>query len=217
MQFSIQDHFPVYSVFLLILIISAAYLIQVLPCRLRRELTTNFYLKHTFSYMTMVFFVVMTTPVKSNKIYDILKMSGFLYAFFILLTKTDYMFFVSILGIISIIYILVLRKSEIKDEIDELNKTAHTNNPPLAKSDEISIKTKQNEYDTIVAVNNGLFISIIPLFIVGFIISVGKKKLQYKNNFDIIKLLVGTGECKPTRVELNVDKVSFINAFRAAF
>lgn len=217
MPFSIQDNFPVYSVFLLILIISAAYLIQLLPCRLRRELTSNFYLKHMFSYMTMVFFVVMTTPVKSNKIYDILKISGFLYAFFILLTKTEYMFFICILGIISIIYILFLRKTEIKDEIDELNQTMQTNTPQLAKSDEMTIKTKQNEYDTIVTVNNGLFISIIPLFITGFIIFVGQKKLEYKNNFDIIKLLVGSAECKPTRVEANVDKVSYLHAFRAAF
>jgi len=169
--------------------------------------------------MTMVFFVVLTSPVKSKKIFDIMKMSTFLYAFFLVLIKTDFPFFIVILGVISVIYILVLRKTEMADEINEIkNKSKEDDGTKANEFDtENIIKTKQNEYDKIVTINNGLFISIIPILIAGFVIYIGKKKIQYKGNFDFVKLMVGTTTCNTKLVETQTNKISAFKAMSALF
>jgi hypothetical protein len=176
-------------------------------------------------FATMVFFVVLSSPVKPKKIFDIMKMSLFLYVFFLVLIKNDFPFFITILGIISVIYILVLRKTEISDEIIEMkNKSkdddgAGGNSMATSKEfdEESIIKTKQNEYDQIDAINNRLFIFIIPTLITGFVIYIGKKKIQYKNKFDIVKLMVGTTTCNAKMVETQTNKISAFKAISALF
>jgi len=173
--------------------------------------------------MTLVFFVVLTSPVKSKKIFDIMKMSIFLYAFFLVLIKTDFPFFITILGIISVIYIFVLRKTEIAEEIIEIKNKSKEHEGGGGKSEakeletENIIKTKQHEYDKIVTIDNGLFISIIPILITGFVIYIGKKKIQYKGNFDFVKLMVGTTTCNAKLVETQTNKISAVKAIGALF
>lgn len=48
---------PVYPIFILLLIISANYLADLFPCRLRELLENNIYVKHLFGYLTLLFFV----------------------------------------------------------------------------------------------------------------------------------------------------------------
>lgn len=186
--FSIQDHFPVYSVFLLILIISASSLESLFPCRLKYAIYNNIYIKHLFAFMTMVFFVVLTIPISDKKIYDIIPKTFLLYAFFLFLIKTEFHFFIIILIIISIIYILVLRKTEIKDDIEREKIKS-------SQSDSIESSEKVAEYNTIVTVNNTLFISIVPMLLIGNLIYLGRKKQQYKDKFSILKFIFGNFKC----------------------
>ena len=89
MVFSVQDHFPIYSVLLLILIAISGYIMDFIPCQIKRALNSNIYIKHLIGFMTLVFFVILSIPVKFKHIYEILKTSIFLYIYFILLLKTE--------------------------------------------------------------------------------------------------------------------------------
>jgi Ca2+/Na+ antiporter len=257
MAFSIQDHFPVYSVLLLILISISGYILDFIPCQIKHALNSNIYVKHLIGFMTLVFFVVLSIPVKFKRIYEILKTSTILYLFFILLLKTEIWFFMTVLVILSIIYVLVIRKTEIDDNITEMKKKIghdeiNHNPPPLQTPSTTSteftrfrceaseavtivsgnlqtdlsgnavriqneIAANQTEYDNIVKINNGLFIMLVPIMCLGFVIYLGKKKIQYKNNFDIKKFIIGTTKCKSISTEQRTEHIPIMKAIQNAF
>ena len=210
--FSIQEHFPIYAVFLLILVISAAFLPSLFPCRLQNALNNSIYLKHAFSFMTMVFFVVLTIPDSDKKIFDLIPKSFLLYAFFLVLIKTEFPFFIAILVLIAIIYVLVIRRSEIHDELKELGQLENTSlkinnnnygNINANKSNDI-LNDKQKEYDTIIKINNILTICIIPLLLIGSLSYLGKKRYQYKDKFSIATFIFGKFNCNtPQQKEMS--------------
>lgn len=204
--FSIQEQFPIYAVFLLILIISANFLQSLFPCRLQNALNNDIYLKHAFSFMTMVFFVVLTIPDSDKKIFDIIPKSVLLYAFFLVLIKTEFFFFITILVLITITYILVLRRSEIQDELKVLGQPENGNinnhinikksNDKLNNKHNDTLTAKQNEYDIIIKINNILTICIIPLLLIGSLLYLGKKRSQYKDKFSFAIFIFGKIKCK---------------------
>ena len=204
--FSIQEHFPIYAVFLLILVISAAFLPSLFPCRLQNALTNSIYLKHTFSFMTMLFFVVLTIPDSDKKIYDLIPKSFLLYAFFLVLIKTDFPFFIAILFLIAIIYVLSLRRSEIQDELKDLGQPGNSNINIKKSNDKPNnaINDKQKESDTIIKINNILSICIIPLLLIGSLSYLGKKRHQYKDKFSIATFIFGKFNCNtPQQKEMS--------------
>ena len=197
---SIQESLPLYSVFLLILVISAGFLTAFFPCRLQNALNDNIYLKHASAFMTMLFFIILTIPDYDKKIFKVIPKTFLLYAFFLILIKTDFPFFLAILAIISVIYILVLRRSELHGELNEYNKgnnKGNMDNHPNPTADiSAKITETQHEYNTIVIINNALTISIIPLLVVGCLVYLGKKRYKYKNKFSIITFIFGAFKCK---------------------
>jgi len=215
--FSIQEQFPIYAVFLLILVISAAFLPTLFPCRLQNALNHSIYLKHAFAFMTMVFFVVLTIPDSDKKIFHLIPKSFLLYAFFLVLIKTEFPFFIAILVLIAIIYVLVIRRSEIHDELEELNKTGNSSlknsnnnnnygNINYTPNNNLNNKVndKQKEYDTIIKINNILTICIIPLLLIGSLSYLGKKRHQYKDKFSIATFIFGRFNCNaPQQKEMS--------------
>lgn len=208
---SIQESLPLYSVFLLILVISSGFLTAFFPCRLQNALNDNIYLKHASGFMTMLFFIVLTIPDYDKKIFEVIPKTCLLYAFFLILIKTDFPFFIAILVVISVIYILVLRRSELRDELKEYNNGNNNGNNKNNKgnmdnknpnpgagagADSAKITETQHEYNTIVTINNALTISIIPLLVVGCLVYLGKKRYKYKNKFSIITFIFGAFKCK---------------------
>ena len=214
--FSIQEQFPIYAVFLLILIISAAFLPTLFPCRLQNALNNSIYLKHAFSFMTMVFFVVLTIPDSEKKIFDLIPKSFLLYAFFLVLIKTEFPFFIAILVLIAIIYVLVIRRSEIHDELKQLDRPENSSmkinnnnygNINANKSNDKQtaiLSDKQKEYDTIIKINNILTICIIPLLLIGSLSYLGKKRHKYKDNFSFATFIFGKFNCNaPQQKEMS--------------
>lgn len=204
MASSIQESLPLYSVFLLILVISSGFLTAFFPCRLQNALNDNIYLKHASAFMTMLFFIVLTIPDYDKKIFEVIPKTFLLYAFFLILIKTDFPFFIAILAIISVIYILVLRRSELHDELKEYNNDNNKNNKgimdnknPNPGADSAKITETRHEYNTIVTINNALTISIIPLLVVGCLVYLGKKRYKYKDKFSIITFIFGAFKCNP--------------------
>ena len=182
MVIDIDDSFPLSTIFVLILIISAGFILQIFPCRLQNALNTNMYLKHLFGFFTLLFVVVINSSLKNRK-YIFLK-SLLLYIFFILLTKTDYNFLIVILILLGLTYVIFLEKDRLENEKD---KNPNTKTPDEDK--------KISFYTNII---NIIYIVIILFTIVGVFAYMGEKKLEYKKSFNYITFFIGKTDCKNT-------------------
>jgi hypothetical protein len=201
MHYSIDDNFPLYSGFILILVIISALYLETFPCKFIRVIKENIYLKHFIGFLTMIFFVVLTSPIKNKKIFNVIKKSFIMYIIFIFLIKTNYHFFIAILILLGILYISMLNKYDL---IDEMN-----NENDKTKKEELD-----NKINTIIVINNTIFIIVIILIIVGFLIYMGQKKIEYKDKFNYLTFIFGKIECKNT----NVDKeISLLKGLTSSF
>ena len=174
--FSINDKLPLYCIFTFFLLICADSTSSLFPCHVRRVLENNLIVKHVMVYLTITFLVVLLENFPDKNLYKIFSVSFFLYILFIFISKTEYGFFISILIITAIIYI--------------------------AKKTEIAYNKEKegldNKHDLIIKINNGLIIVIFILTIIGFLIYMGRKKFEYKNNFNYLTFIFGKIECKGT-------------------
>jgi hypothetical protein len=166
---------PLFTIFILVLIISAGYLTQLFPCKLQKILNENIYVKHLFGLFTLVFFVLLSAPIDEKSIDIIIPQSVLLYMYFIIVTKTNKYIFLLILLLLGITYLIVLKTAELKDKKER-------------KLGDAEIQ----QYDNIVKYIYGL---VILLTIVGVMLYMGEKKMEYKKNFNYTVFLFGKPEC----------------------
>ena len=118
------------AIFIFLLIISGNYLGNLFPCKVQEQFENNIYLKHFLGYFTLLFFVILTLPEKydneGNKIpefrylNEIIRICLFLYAFFLVLSKTPHYIWIVVFIITSMVYLLELKKTDfIKDNVDD--------------------------------------------------------------------------------------------------
>ncbi len=193
------DNIPIYAIFILILIISANFLAQLFPCRLQKLLSTNIYIKHLFSFLTLLFFVVLTAPLDDKSLHNIFYKSLILYIWFILIMRTDPYIFVLLLLIIAIIYILVLKENELKANIEDIKEEKKDN---LEKE----LKIYNDQINFIQNINQKLLYSAIILTIIGFLLYMGEKKCEYKKDFCYLIFLFGRPSCKNKSPPINYIK-----------
>lgn len=184
---NIQEFLPLYSVFILILILSGGYIIQLIPCKLQKILDTNVFIKHLFAFLTLIFLVTIVDPNNtSKKLSTIIYTSFLLYIFFIVIIKTHYKFFISIIFVLGIKYLLLLYKNQIQDE---------------NKNNEIELN---NKLQNIVLIQDILFGVVIFLLLIGFLVYYGEKKHEYKNKFNFITFLFGKPNCAYTPQKISI-------------
>jgi len=187
--FSINDKLPLYCIFTFFLLICADSTSTLFPCHVRRVLKNNLIVKHAMVYLTITFLVVLLENFPDKNLFKIFSVSFFLYILFIFISKTEYGFFISILIITAIIYVLYLKRRELtKKEETASNK----------EKEEIAKK-----HDLIIKINNGMIIVIFILTIIGFLIYMGRKKFEYKNNFNYLTFIFGKVECTGTISNIN--------------
>jgi hypothetical protein len=193
------ENISIYSIFVFFLIISSNYLGALFPCRIQKLLNTNVYLKHIFGFLTLSFFVVLTDPLKKYNFINIFYESALLYIIFIIFINNDYNFFIFGLMIVGLIYILNLKKIDLTGSITENN---------LNKDNE---KNKQL-LEMITKINTFLFILFMIVIIIGFIIYMGEKKIEYKDKFSYIIFILGQAQCRDKS-----PKTIYTKALQAAF
>ena len=184
------------AIFIFLLIISGNYLGNLFPCKVQDQFENNIYLKHFLGFFTLLFFVILTLPEKydseGNKIpefrylNDIVKICLFLYAFFLVLSKTPYYIWLTVFLLTSIVYLLELKKTDfVKDNVDDKeNSKKSTSLFGLNSLSEIN--NTQNKLTLI-----GLFLTLA-----GFLIYMGEKKFENKKNFSYMKFIFGSIKCK---------------------
>jgi len=135
-------------------------------------------------YLTITFLVVLLEDLDKN-LTEVFLVSFYLYLVFILISKTEYGFFIAIIILTAVIYILYLKRNEIAKRKEDTSS-----NEELEKLE----KTK----NLIIKINNGISIVVFILIFIGFMIYMGRKKYEYKNNFSYLTFIFGKVECKGT-------------------
>lgn len=174
---------PVYPIFILLLIISANYLADLFPCRLRELLENNIYVKHLFGYLTLLFFVSITLEDIGSSVNELITNSFILYLYFILLTKNNRYFFILICIILAFIYLAHI-------ELTLLNKKEDKNENEQLFLDIYEKRKNKFGLDTI------LHYVILILLILGSLTYMGEKKIEYKNSFNYLTFFLGKHKCK---------------------
>ena len=151
------NEIPLFSIFILILIVSANFIGSLFPCRIQEVLRENVIMKHILGFFTMIFFVMISAPIVQKNIFDTIKDSFLMYVFFIMLTKTAKYIFIGCFVLLCITYLLVLYDKQIDESEDHPNK-----------------KRNQNRNQYILSL---LYTIIITLTIIGVIIYMGEKKI----------------------------------------
>lgn len=185
---------PLWNIFVLFLIIASNYIGELFPCRIQDYLSNNVYLKHFISFLTLLFFVVLTdTSLVKKKFMEIFISSLKLYFLFLLLINSTKKFFIFALFILAIIYIIQLIK---KDYINDENVPEETEN-----------------YKNIILVEKALFVLFYIVLVLGFIIYLGEKKIEYKNKFKYMTFIFGKPSCKGKSPDTKLIE-SFLAAFK---
>ena len=183
---------PIWNIFVLFLIIAANYLGELFPCRIQNLLLSNIYLKHIIAFLTLSFFVILTDSTSNYKSNEIFQISLTLYVIFIVLARNNQESFMINLIILGILYIIKLQLSDYEKNVDE-------------KKDEIF-------YERLLVFEKILSFTFYILLICGFLIYMGEKKIEYKNNFNFITFFFGKPSCS-----LNSPKTEYVKSFLAAF
>jgi hypothetical protein len=164
----------IFCIFIFFLIVSANFLAETFPCRLQYVLRNNMFVKHLFGLFTMIFFVVLSSGIKNKNILNILKNAVILYIIFMLITKCQTNLFFIILVLLGTTYIInIIKEKEIENNKKELNE--------------------DNIYDTITYI---LYIIIFVFIILGVLLYMGEKKIEYKKNFNYVTFFIGRSVCK---------------------
>ena len=90
----ISEKLPLYSVFILFLIIASNYIGELFPCKMQSILVENVYLKHFIAFLTLMFFVVLTDPFIGTSFNKIIENSFKMYVVFLLLINNNKNFFI---------------------------------------------------------------------------------------------------------------------------
>jgi hypothetical protein len=144
---------------------------ELFPCKVQKLLTDNVLLKHLFGFLTLLFFVVLVDEENVKNLGDVFTQSAMMYSLFILLINTNIKFFVISILCLSIIYIINIK------------------NQSLLKNDEIPIEWLDK-------IKNGATVLFALSSLIGFLVYMGEKKIEYKKKFSFLTFLFGKSKCR---------------------
>ncbi len=175
------------AIFIFLLIVSGNYLGNLFPCRIQDSFENNMYARHFLGYFTLLFFVLFTMDEQVRNVNYILLGSLILYITFLLLSSTPYYIWFSIFIIAAIIYIFELKKREYNALKNKQNKNQMT-----------------NSIDNVNMIQYSLGIINGVLLVLGFLIYMGEKKIEYGKNFHYGMFLFGKPSCRGKTKKTNI-------------
>ena len=203
----ISSKLPVQNIFILLLIISGNYIGELFPCRIQDLLSKNVFIKHFIGLLTLIFFVNLTDTNLNLKFIELILSSLLLYFLFLLLINNEKNCFLFVTIILGTMYLLQLYKTDIlnSNKIDDINEINKIDDENLQKS----IINKLHIIDIFQKI---LFLIFLISLIMGFIVYLGQKKIEYKNKFDYLIFLFGKPSCKNKSPEVN-----FLTSIKASY
>jgi len=163
------------NLFILYLVLAGQFLSPLFPCNTSRLFMDSMWLRHILGFLTLVFFIVATDTELDDYIPlgTVLTSSVLIYLWFLVSSKMTANWWLGLVVLLAILYMIDLyQERQIKED------------PRMRQS-------------LALAKNVILGLSLV-LTLIGFLIYVGEKKLDYKGKFDYMTLILGTSTCKGT-------------------
>lgn len=169
---------PLYMVFVLYLIISSNFLAQLFSCRLQSMLNNSMLAKHFLGYMTLLFFVVLSSG-DTHSTSMALLYSVFVYLIFWFSTRIALEYFIVFLFLAACLYLIHLFQKESGDQTHR----------------RLEITREVIQWFMIV------------VLVVGFVFYWIEKKIEYKNKFSIATFILGKPVCKNKSPKIPTDNI----------
>lgn len=167
--------------FILYLVISSNFLAPTFNCRVQELLNTSMFMKHILGFLTLVFFVVIAGISETMSFIHLMSMSIGLYLWFIVSTRVHLHTFIVLITLLGIVYMIDLYQKKVTK--------------PEPMRDKMIADAKKA-------------ISIFALLVtlVGFVIYLGEKKIEYRSDFSFTKFLLGNPTCRGISPNVSIVK-----------
>lgn len=201
------------AIFVFTLIVSDNFIQDLLPCAVQYHLTNNMMLKHIIGFLTLFFFGILALPQLAN--IEGMGKSFLLYIIFVINTRTYHKVWLILFLLYAVVYLIHIARLQADTYLDNQIKTM---NKEKKSSKEISYNQDILTKRYIFIANYGYVVekvclyTIIILTIIGLIMFVGEKKLEFGKKFKWKDFFLLKPLCK--RYPINH---SSIELFTAAF
>jgi hypothetical protein len=184
------------SIILLYVIISGNFLASTFSCRMQQLLENSKSLKHIFGLITMYLFVNLSQDSNINAT-EQFKNTILYYLMFIFTTKSDPKYLLLIILFLIIIFINSM-KSE--TNIKQISKLQYEEliaiNPETKKQKQEDRIKLLSDNKKKAEINNYLGIFATCIAIIGFLIYMAKKRIEYADNWSYTTFFFGVNKCK---------------------
>jgi hypothetical protein len=177
------------NVFILFLVLAGGFLQPLFPCNTTKLFTESKILRHLVGFFTLIFFVVVSDTELDDymPLGTILTTSVVIYFWYLIASKMTANWWLVLIALLATLYIIDLYEERQKKE-----------DPVIAAH----LVTAKN-----VILGTSLFVTLV-----GFLIYLGEKKLDYKGKFNYSDFFLSTPQCKGTPTS-----VPYWTSFQAAF
>jgi hypothetical protein len=160
------------------IIISSSYCSNLFSNSLKKELESNRYIQHiVLIILIMSLMILFDNPfgvqLSTNNTFNIVIITLLIYAWFILMTKLDLSWFISIIILLAIYFLYESKQtSDINLQIKDIN---------------IDSEKKSEIINTFVHINNYILMAIFGVTIIGSLFYTSEKQIQYGGGFSPTK------------------------------
>lgn len=196
MTFTIE-RLKLQPLFTLYLIIAAGFVGELFGCRIQHFLKGHMLMKHVIGFLTLHFFITLASnneDISEDTIKNNFAYSLFIYALFILSTRVKYQFFWVFITLLLIYYTLEVLNHRRRELI---NKPTYPEENKEQQMKRIELYDKIKTY---------LLYGIVITLVIGFIVYLGEKRVEYGKNFTWHKFIVGQTSCRQSEVDSSLVK-----------
>jgi hypothetical protein len=163
------------NLFVLYLVLAGRFMVPLFPCNTRAFFADSALVRHLIGFVTLMFFCVVTDSELDGymPLGTLFATTIIIYFWFLISSKMTANWWFILVAMLAAIYIIDIYrqgKENIPSELEE-------------------------QFTTAKKVLIGLSLAVT---LVGFLIYIGEKKLDYKSKFDYATLILGTTTCKGT-------------------
>jgi hypothetical protein len=177
------------NVFILFLVLAGGFLQPLFPCNTTKLFTESKLLRHILGFFTLIFFVVVADTELDGymPLGTLLTVSAVIYLWFLIASKMTANWWLVLVALLGGLYLIDLYEDRQKKE-----------DPIIA--------------DRLTTTKTVLIGASLLITLVGFLIYLGEKKLDYKGKFNYSDFFLGTPSCKETPTSL-----PYMTSLQAAF
>ena len=201
------------AIFVFTLIVSDNFIEDLLPCAVQYHLTNSMILKHVIGFLTLFFFGILALPQLAN--IQGMGKAFILYIIFVINTRTYHKVWLILFLLYAVVYLIHIARVQadnyLNNQIRTMNKDKKTNKK-ISLKEETLLKKYMFVANYGYVVEKICLYTIITLTVLGLIMFVGEKKLEFGKKFKWKDFLLLKPQC--SRYPINH---SSIELFTAAF